>query len=85
MKTHILFLLTGLLISSFNSQATSYQLPVTPGDSLIGEPPETGLYTLAQQQDTLLDIALDYNIGQNEIVMANPNVDRWLPGRPCLP
>lgn len=29
--------------------------------------------------DTLLDVARHYGIGQDEIVLANPNVDRWLP------
>lgn len=72
--------LAGLLIS-LNSQATVYQLPVIPGDSLVGEQPETEVYTLARQNDTLLDIAFAYDIGQNEIVLANPNVDRWLPGQ----
>lgn len=79
-STPILFALTALLINT-NSQATTYQLPATPGDSLIGEPPETGLYTRARQDDTLLDIAFAYDIGQNEIVRVNPNVDRWLPGQ----
>lgn len=81
MKTLNPLILASLLVSSFNSQATTYPLPTTPGDNLIGEPPENGMYTLAQQDDTLLDIALDYNIGQNEMVLANPNVDRWLPGQ----
>lgn len=30
-------------------------------------------------KDTLLDIARQYDIGQAEILLANPNVDRWLP------
>ncbi|HFD12453.1 MAG TPA: L,D-transpeptidase [Crenotrichaceae bacterium] len=35
----------------------------------------------ARQQDTLLDIAKQYNIGQTEISISNPGVDRWLPGK----
>ena len=35
--------------------------------------------TKAQQEDTLLDIARRFDIGQDEIVLANPDVDRWLP------
>ena len=31
------------------------------------------------RDDTLLDIARRYDIGQNEILFANPDVDRWLP------
>jgi L,D-transpeptidase ErfK/SrfK len=34
----------------------------------------------ADYDDTLLDIARRNGIGQEEIVLANPEVDRWLPG-----
>lgn len=34
----------------------------------------------ARHEDTLLDIARRYDIGQEQIVRANPAVDRWLPG-----
>ncbi|MGD8629901.1 MAG: L,D-transpeptidase family protein, partial [Gammaproteobacteria bacterium] len=33
----------------------------------------------ASSSETLLDIARRYDIGQNEILLANPDVDRWLP------
>ena len=33
----------------------------------------------AMPGDTLLDIARQHGIGQEEIVLANPEVDRWLP------
>ena len=32
-----------------------------------------------RHEDTLLDIARRYDVGQDEIVIANPGVDRWLP------
>jgi len=35
--------------------------------------------TQASREETLLDIARQYDIGQIEILLANPNVDRWLP------
>lgn len=34
----------------------------------------------ATYADTLLDIAREYDIGQEQILRANPGVDRWLPG-----
>jgi L,D-transpeptidase ErfK/SrfK len=34
----------------------------------------------ARHEDTVLDIARRYDIGQDEIVLANAQVDRWLPG-----
>ena len=34
----------------------------------------------AQHEDTLLDIARRFEVGQQEILLANPDIDRWLPG-----
>lgn len=50
--------------------------PPPPGSDLIGELQ----YTSAKHEDTLIDIARTFSLGQDEIVMANPTVDRWLPG-----
>ncbi len=36
--------------------------------------------TIADQRDTLSDIARRFNVGYEEIVRANPGVDPWLPG-----
>jgi L,D-transpeptidase ErfK/SrfK len=36
-------------------------------------------FTDAGRDDTLLDIARRYDIGQNEILLANPSIDRWMP------
>lgn len=35
----------------------------------------------AEQEDTLIDIARRYSLGYEEIVKANPGVDRWVPGK----
>jgi L,D-transpeptidase ErfK/SrfK len=55
--------------------ATSFPLPPEDTD-LIG----VIRYTSARQQDTLLDIAKQFDIGQTEISISNHGVDRWLPG-----
>lgn len=55
--------------------AEVFEIP-SPGAELIGEIQ----YTKARHEDTLLDIAREFSLGQDEIVMANPTVDRWLPG-----
>ena len=75
-----LLLINLLLTASTSVLATSYTMPERPGDTLIGDLPHKITYATAKQEDTLLDIARDYDIGQNEIIMANPKVDRWLPG-----
>jgi len=75
-----LLLFNLLLSASVSALATSYPMPEHPGDTLIGDPPHKITYATARQEDTLLDIARDYDVGQNEIIMVNPKVDRWLPG-----
>ncbi len=34
----------------------------------------------ARHEDTLLDIARRFDVGQEEILLANPGIDRWIPG-----
>lgn len=65
-----------LLLLSYNIQAEAETLDLPPVDvDLVGKIRTTN----AQQDDTLLDIARRFDIGQDEIVLANPDVDRWLP------
>ena len=45
-------------------------------DSLVGEIK----FTSARMSDTLLDIARENGLGVEEIKLANPHVDLWLPG-----
>lgn len=68
-------LLALLLVNGSSLWATTYPLP--PADvNLIGETQKVQ----ALAEDTLLDIARRYDVGQEEILLANPKVDRWLPG-----
>lgn len=63
-----------LLLLSFSCFSATY--PVSEKSDLVG-----GLQTIgAKSEETLLDIARMHDIGQEEIVQANPGVDRWLPG-----
>ena len=71
----------GFLILAVTCQAawsTTYQLPATKGDTVIYQTqPEETIIT-ADQDETLLDVALRHTLGQNEIVRLNPKLDRWL-------
>jgi len=70
-----------LLLFSCNAVlANSFSYPENAGDRLIKDSIEEAHYTLAEQKDTLLDIARKFDLGQNEILLANPTVDRWMPG-----
>ena len=55
--------------------AAEYRLPAE-GEDLVGALQQVRV----EGEDTLLDIALREEVGQREIVIANPGVDRWLPG-----
>jgi len=54
--------------------AEGFPLPA-PQDELIGAVTSV----TASKDETLLDIARRYDIGQNQILLSNPAVDRWLP------
>jgi L,D-transpeptidase ErfK/SrfK len=70
-----------LNLPSWAAYAEVFNMP-PPGSDLIGELRQTR----ARANDSLIEIARDFSVGQDEIVMANPAVDRWLPGegRPVL-
>ena len=72
MRNTITFLLGA--ITACMSHADTFILP--PADIDIVGRLET---IMAGRDNTLLDIAREYDIGQNEILHANPGVDRWLP------
>ena len=65
-----------LIAALYAAPARAETLPLPPSDvDVIGKV----TVTKARQDDTLLDIARRFDIGQDEIVLANPGVDRWLP------
>jgi len=67
-----------LCMLASNVQATPYQLPENPGDTVIYQIQGDTLTTTITQDETLLDVALRYTLGQTEIVRLNPKLDRWL-------
>jgi L,D-transpeptidase ErfK/SrfK len=71
-----LFCAASVLLSSALVGAETFVLP-PPDQDVVGEV----RITRARQADTLLDIARAFNLGYEEIVRANPDVDRWLPGQ----
>ena len=68
-----------LLLASSAASALTLPPPDRAGDSIIGGAPENAKYVNAKEEDTLIDIAVEHRLGQDQIVLANPKVDRWLP------
>jgi len=67
-----LFLLLGL--SCLQASAATYALPQGK-DNMVG----AIHYITTQQEDTLVDIARDQDVGYDALKSANPGIDPWLP------
>ncbi len=75
--TPIVFAATFLLHGVYAS-ATTYQMSENKGDTVLEEFSTGESTTRIEHDETLLDVAYRYTLGQNEIVRLNPKVDRWL-------
>ncbi|MFW5451628.1 MAG: L,D-transpeptidase family protein [Methylophagaceae bacterium] len=69
----VISLFIGILFSSAN--ATTFDL-VDENTRVVGH----NLIVYSHKEDTLLDIARQFDLGYSEIVDANPDLDPWLPG-----
>lgn len=95
MKIFELLVLSILLPAAMGEAwATTYTLPANSADSVITQFDDNVALTQAEQDETLLDVARRFLLGQTEIVRLNPDVDRWyvkkgeiirLPNRRILP
>jgi L,D-transpeptidase ErfK/SrfK len=61
-----------------NAYATTYNLPETSGDRVVASSSGDTASITVEQDQTLLDVARKFNLGQSEIVTLNPKLDRWL-------
>lgn len=69
----------GLLLAPGSSWAVRSFI-LSPGTTLYG----TTRWVKANEEDTLLDIARDFNLGYNQIIAANPGIDPWVPAKGSL-
>lgn len=73
-KAALFLLLFSFYLLPAPSQAITYPLP--HGSDVVGAPATD----TARDEDTLMDIARVHNVGYQEIRLANPGVDVWIPG-----
>jgi L,D-transpeptidase ErfK/SrfK len=68
-----------ILLSVINgiANATTYTLPENSNDRVITQFYDDVPLTRAEQNETLLDVARRFLLGQTEIVRLNPDIDRW--------
>jgi len=71
----LLLWLIGTALLCSTATAETFQLP-PKGSDIVGKIRSVD----TRYEDTLLDIARRYDLGYNEITIANPGVDPWLPG-----
>jgi len=80
MKT-LISLVSSILLSAIldTAHATTYLMPEDSNDRVITQYTTDDTPLIRSEQDeTLLDVARRFLLGQTEIVRLNPNVDRWL-------
>ncbi|TXK96926.1 hypothetical protein BMR02_10840 [Methylococcaceae bacterium HT1] len=79
-STKKILIASTFILSSSNIYAISFVLPDNAKDSLVMEFSQgINKKTIASKDEDLLDIARRFDLGQNEIIRLNPDVDRWLP------
>lgn len=78
MKTRFLFVLAALLpVVVGQVYAASFVLPPNSTDTVVTEYPDEVPLSMAEENETLLDVARRYSLGQMEILRLNPDLDRW--------
>jgi L,D-transpeptidase ErfK/SrfK len=78
MKIRHFFTFSAVLsIMAGSVYATTYTWPENSADTVVTEFPDDVPLTRAENDETLLDVAREYNLGQMEILRLNPELDRW--------
>lgn len=76
MNIRILFALSALL-NTIDIYAAAFTLPENSADTVITEYPDEVPLARVEQDETLLDVARRFSLGQMEILRLNPDLDRW--------
>jgi L,D-transpeptidase ErfK/SrfK len=75
----IVFIFYSLWLSAYETSAwaTTYAMPANKSDSVIVQYPDNVPLTQADKDETLLDVARRFTLGQMEVIRLNKNLDRW--------
>lgn len=71
---HILFVCL-ILLAPVTAATETFLLPAADSN-IIGEL----RYATTRDEETLVDIAREFDLGYDQIIKANPGVNRWIPG-----
>ncbi len=71
----LLSCLFGIIFPSHDLKAETFTLP-SSNDTVVGAVE----HVRARDEETLIDIAREFDLGYDQIVKANPDVNRWIPG-----
>ena len=74
-REHFVALLAAICCAAYPSAGEELPLPISKRDNVVGEL----RYTLVGRGDSLLDIARAFDVGHDEILLANPQLNRWVP------
>lgn len=77
LRTLYIFLML-YFVTIGTASATTFNLPENPNDNIVAQYSGNSAFIRVEQDETLLDIALRFSLGQEEIVRLNQKVDRWL-------
>lgn len=78
MKIRVCVAFSFLTLLASPSFATVYNLPAKASDTVVAEYPNEIAVTRAEHDETLLDVARRFSLGQVEVVRLNQELDRWL-------
>ena len=77
MNIKLLFTFSAVLsTSAANIYAATYTMP-SNGDTVVTEYTDDVPLSRSEKDETLLDVARRYSLGQTEILRLNPDLDRW--------
>jgi L,D-transpeptidase ErfK/SrfK len=74
-RERLLIILAALWVNVLRGESEELPLPLSPRENVVGNLRST----IVGRDDSLLDIARAFDIGHDQIILANPRLNRWVP------